>query len=101
MAVGVDFLAQIGHGAGDFTPQVLVAHREDRALKGDAHRLTGYPLAALVLIVVASRLDLVHGMQQAARYHGLRHFEPDAHYSSTSHVIEFRSRPVTMRGLSA
>ena len=71
------------------------------ALKGDAHRLTGYPLAALVLVVVASRLDLVHGMQQAARYHGLRHFERDAHYSSTSHVIEFRSRPVTMRGLSA
>ena len=101
MAVGVNLLAQVAYRAGDLPAEVPVTDREDRALEGDALFLAADPLAALALVVMAARLDLLHGMEQAGRYHRLSHFEQDTHYSSTFHVIEFLSRPVTMRGLSA
>ena len=101
MAVGVNLLAQVAYRAGDLSTEIPVADREDRALEGDALFLSLDPLAALALVIMAARPDLIHGMKQAGRYHRLSHFEQDTHYSSTFHVIEFLSRPVTIRGLSA
>nr|DAS18192.1 MAG TPA: hypothetical protein [Caudoviricetes sp.] len=76
IAVGVNLLAVVRDGAGDFPHQVLIADRQHGPLEGGP--LSSSPgdiLAALRLVELAPSLQVVHGVQQPAGDNRLRHFE--------------------------